>query len=198
MSKMSYCSLAEAWGDSYENENQNEQNSTDMISYSGGTQFNSELTPQYSKNSEIIKQENTETAPSFTENKYKNDLFKGESFLCSDNSMSFFDNQEKKGSNCFKSNSEDNSENNSENNILSDALVKYSNKEDLFNEFIKFMEYKNSINNNQETPIIESFNNLKALNNDNSYVDLLILILFGIIMIFIMDSFVRLGRSKRE
>ena len=60
------------------------------------------------------------------------------------------------------------------------------------------MEYKNSINNNQETPIIESFNNLKALNNDNSYVDLLILILFGIIMIFIMDSFVRLGRSKRE
>ena len=76
--------------------NQNEQNSTDMISYSGGTQFNSELTPQYSKNSEIIKQENTETAPSFTENKYKNDLFKGESFLCSDNSMSFFDNQEKK------------------------------------------------------------------------------------------------------
>ena len=194
MSKMSYCSLAEAWGESYENENQNEQNSTDMISYSGGTQFNSELTPQYSKNSEIIKQENTATAPSFTENKYKNDLFKGESFLCSDNSMSFFDNQEKKGSNCFKNNSE----NNSENNILSDALVKYSNKEDLFNEFIKFMEYKNSINNNQETPIIESFNNLKALNNDNSYVDLLILILFGIIMIFIMDSFVRLGRSKRE
>ena len=57
--------------------------------------------------------------------------------------MSFFDNQEKKGSNCFKNNSE----NNSENNILSDALVKYSNKEDLFNEFIKFMEYKNSINN---------------------------------------------------
>ena len=194
MSKMSYCSLAEAWGDSYENENQNDQNSTDMISYSGGTQFNSELTPQYSKNSEIIKQENTETAPSFTENKYKNDLFKGESFLCSDNSMSFFDNQEKKGSNCFKNNTE----NNTENNILSDALVKYSNKEDLFKEFIKFIEYKNSINNNQKTPIIESFNNLKALNNDNSYVDLLILILFGIIMIFIMDSFVRLGRSKRE
>ena len=51
--------------------------------------------------------------------------------------------------------------------------------------------------------IKESFTNIenfdiKSIKNDNSYVDLMILILFGIIMIFIMDSFVRLGKNMKD
>ena len=60
---------------------------------------------------------------------------------------------------------------------------------------MKFLEQKN---NNNHASIQENFNTIKSINNDNSYIDLLILILFGIVIIFIMDSFVRLGKNMKN
>lgn len=47
-------------------------------------------------------------------------------------------------------------------------------------------------------PNIESFSNLITKNIDDSYLDILGLILIGIFVIFILDCFVKLGRNFRK
>ena len=54
-------------------------------------------------------------------------------------------------------------------------------KDELWNEFRKFMVH---INKNKQEDTIESFSNMNTTNN--SYVDLVIIVLFGIILIFII------------
>ena len=182
MSKVSYCSLDVAWGDCYQ-----KKNDEDAVSYSGGIQHSNDLISYHSKNKNVIQDNNNTQPPHFTENKYKNDLFQGESFLKDDSQFAHVPEQHST----------------EQKNTTTDIVphnrgcsLATMDREKLFDEFMKFIEYKKTGNIYNDN--IESFANLKAIgNNDNSYVDLVILILFGIIMIFIMDSFVRLGRNSR-
>lgn len=187
MSKVSYCSLDEAWGDSYK-KNDEGPIGDNTVSYSGGSQFSNDLISHHSKDKNVIQDNNNTQSPQFTENKYKNDLFQGESFLRDDSQFAHVPEQH--------STEQQNTSTDIVHHNRGYSLATMD-REKLFDEFMKFIEYKKtgSIYNND----IESFTNLKALgNNDNSYVDLVILILFGIIMIFIMDSFVRLGRNSKS
>jgi hypothetical protein len=165
---MSYCSLEEAWGDNYTQTKSN----TD-ISYSGGTQQSDELIPQYMKNENTISQniENTQQLMPI-HNTDRESIHKNLNVTGNpSNSM---------------------------------VALNDINKEQLWEEFIKFIQTKNIQQMDTSHPNIkESFTNIenfdiKSIKNDNSYVDLMILILFGIIMIFIMDSFVRLGKNMKD
>lgn len=182
MSKVSYCSLDEAWGDCYQKKNDEGPIGDQAVSYSGGSQYSNDLISHHSKDKNVIQDNNNTQPPQFTENKYKNDLFQGESFLKDDSQFAHVPEQQNISTEIVPHNR--------------GCSLATMDREKLFDEFMKFIEYKKtgSIYND-----IESFTNLKALgNNDNSYVDLVILILFGIIMIFIMDSFVRLGRNSKS
>ena len=166
---MSYCSLEEAWGDNYTIDNNKNENN---VSYSGGNQYSDELIPQYIKDSNTIQQKNDNENHDFSlvnQNINKN--------ILTDNM---------------------NIQSNPSNSLITLNDV---NKDKLWNEFIKFLQTKNIQNVNQNNNIKEEFSNIENFDlkqANNSYVDLIILILFGIIMIFIMDSFVRLGKNTRD
>jgi hypothetical protein len=157
-----YCSLEEAWGESFKPP----ENDT-TVSYCGGNQTGSELHPMFNNNNETISQDTPEHVNNYElpSNASFNNIMPVESVQ-------------------------------SNNNVGSTALVRTEdvNKEQLWNEFMKFLENKKNNNNSVQ----ENFSNIKSMNNDNSYVDLLILILFGIVIIFIMDSFVRLGKNMKD
>jgi hypothetical protein len=174
---MTYCSLEEAWGQPY---NTNENND---ISYSGGTQSSSDLHPVFHTNNDVIKQ----PAPQQEQNY--------EMPANTDFSNIFNPSNTDNQSNQVNQVNTDNRGNQANN---SNALVRIDdvNKEQLWNEFIKFLEDKK--NNTATNQIQENFSSIKSLHNDNTYVDLLILILFGIVIIFIMDSFVRLGKNMKH
>ena len=148
----------------------NEEENT--VSYSGGNQAGNELHPVFNNNHEKITQ---------------NQPVPNKNFELPSNSM--FDNTFHKDNNS------------NEVNNVSTALVRMEdvNKEELWKEFMKFLEYKKKNNNEIDNiSVQESFSNIKSISNDNSYIDLLILILFGIVIIFIMDSFVRLGKKMKD
>ena len=166
---MSYCSLEEAWGDNYTIDNNKNENN---VSYSRGNQYSDELIPQYIKDSNTIQQKNDNENHDFSlvnQNINKN--------ILTDNM---------------------NIQSNPSNSLITLNDV---NKDKLWNEFMKFLQTKNIQNVNQNNNIKEEFSNIENFDlkqANNSYVDLIILILFGIIMIFIMDSFVRLGKNTRD
>jgi hypothetical protein len=168
---MSYCSLEEAWGETYAktNEDNPEQiKSNKNIDYSGGKQFSNELVPQV-----------------------EHDVY--ENTVASNSNRSNFVENEKK-SDIYMKNKDDY------------AIVPYNmDKEQLWNEFLEYVKQKKEFekqhsNINTNTNIRESFGNTinKKPKYNNSYVDLLILIMFGIIVIFILDSFVRFGRKSKK
>ena len=82
------------------------------------------------------------------------------------------------------------------------AIVPYNmDKEQLWGEFLEYVKQKKEAQQGNKN--VEEFSSFEPRpvesKKDNSYVDLLILIMFGIIAIFILDSFVRFGRkSKRD
>ena len=124
------------------------------------------------KKKSIINQENTETAPSFSENKYKNDLFKGESFLCSDNSISFFDNQEKKqkleeekklNDKIYQEKVDKEHEKNK------DLIINTNNHDEVnYDEFKKEMDMFNGINSSNKASNIENNSESNIENNSES------------------------------
>lgn len=166
---MSYCSLEEAWGDNYTIDNN--ENSDNNVSYSGGSQYSDELIPQYIKDSTTIQQKNENQDFSFVNNNANNNILTNDMNIQNNPTKSLI--------------------------TLNDV-----NKDKLWEEFIKFLQTKNIQNVNQnQNNIKEEFSNIEHFDlkqANNSYVDLIILILFGIIIIFIMDSFVRLGKNTRD
>lgn len=171
MTSISYCSLEEAWGEPLKNEN----NDDNPISYSGGNQAGSELHPIFNSNNERINQNNAEPI-----NNYELPVNNQLTNIAQPSFKSNLVQPQNQGS------------------TVSNALVRLDdvNKDQLWNEFIKFLQEKN--NKNNDVAVQENFSNLKSIGADNSYIDLLILILFGIVIIFIMDSFVRLGKKMKD
>ena len=169
---VSYCSLEEAWGDNYVESKENTPEKVKPnkdVSYSGGTQFSTDLLPQ--THQDVYE----DTIPSNTDMREP-----------------------------------------SQNNKDKYAIVPYNmDKEELWGEFLEYVSRKKEADQQQQQQQqhqlypgnksmgaegFASFNSRPGeLKKDNSYVDLLILIMFGIIIIFILDSFVRFGRkSKRD
>ena len=80
-------------------------------------------------------------------------------------------------------------------------------KEQLWREFMEFVHYKEQMRKHKEE-LFESFSNTlnksdinqqtKPNKSGNSYIDIILLIIFGIIIIFIMDSFVNLGKKSKK
>ena len=172
MTTISYCSLEEAWGEpikSNDNSNNN-SNNDNSFSYSGGQQAGSELHPMFNSN-ETLAQNQPDPVHNYElpSNTPFHNITPGQS----------------------------NTNEVQHKSTVSNALVRLDdvNKDQLWNEFMKFLEEKK---NNNSTSVQENFNTIKSINNDNSYIDLLILILFGIVIIFIMDSFVRLGKNMKN
>ena len=173
---VSYCSLEEAWGENYSEskENSPEQVKPNKdISYSGGKQYSTDLLPQTQQD---VYDDTIPNNSNLRESDQNNNIPK-----------EYLDNKDKY------------------------AMVPYNmDKEELWGEFLEYVKKKNE--NQQQAPSsVEGFAGVGGIiggggggghiesKKDSSYVDLLILIMFGIIVIFILDSFVRFGRkSKRD
>lgn len=168
---VSYCSLQEAWGENYVN--------------------TKEDTPEQVKPNKDIsyaggKQYSTDLLPQTRQDVYEDTIPNNSSMRESDQN----------------NNIPHNSTNDFLNNKDKYAIVPYNmDKEQLWDEFLEYVKRKKETQQNNN---IENFASVGEFNTnkpkkDSSYVDLLILIMFGIIIIFILDSFVRFGRkSKRD
>ncbi len=173
---VSYCSLEEAWGENYVDtkENTPEQVKPNKdISYSGGKQFSTDLLPQTQQ--EVFD----DTIPNNSDMR--------DSHQNNNVPVDYLKNKDKY------------------------AMVPYNmDKEQLWDEFLEYVKRKNE--EQRQNKNVEGFASVAGIiggdrtgsgyvepKKDSSYVDLLIVIMFGIIVIFILDSFVRFGRkSKRD
>lgn len=190
MSKISYCSLEEAWGSSInknqdindkktdKNENKNKINKDydeDINIYKSKTQMDYEsLKEDNEKMKKILDTMNYVERTKIPENnineeynKYRFNSLNKVNGLYEDNKdyKPFHDDLEKKS--------------------LQDRFV------ELENEFRKYKVMMNTRDNNEEETI-ESFSNFEGNNTDIQ--DLIVLIVLGLIIIFIMDNIFKLGK----
>ena len=190
MSKISYCSLEEAWGSSInknqdindkktdKNENKNKNNKDydeDINIYKSKTQMDYEsLKEDNEKMKKILNTMNYVERTKIPENnineeynKYRFNSVNKVNGLYEDSSnyKPFEDELEKKS--------------------LQDRFV------ELENEFRKYKIMMNTRNNSEEESI-ESFSNMENGNTDIQ--DLIVLIVLGLIIIFIMDNIFKLGK----
>ncbi len=175
MGKISYSNLEEVWGKNYNIiNNQNNQNNQNDQNDRNELNKYSEINYNNSKKKKLKKNKNK---------KYeKNQIFNNEN------------NNESKNE----------SENESENEDVDEKYLREE-TEDLFNEFKLYLK-KNKRKLNKEFK--ETFNNndslsekTKEINSNNikfEFIDIFILFIIGIILIIIMDSFVRLGKRMNK
>jgi len=143
MSSLGFISLDELWGENY---NTNSYNEKTGIDYTGGNNFQTELTPVMNNNENMMLTEN-----------------KGEEY------GSVPENQEKQS----KITKEEKSD-------LKDILTK-------IDERIRKLE---GIFLKREKQIVEGFSN-----RNGNYFDLLILVGLGILIIYVLDSVMKMGKK---
>lgn len=192
MSKISYCSLEEAWGpsinknvekDKDNNTKKNEENKKDyeeINSFKSKSQNDYELLKEDNENMKKIlntmnlieRNKSPENNINEDYNKYRfNPINKVNSLYGDDKNdyKPFQDDIEKKS--------------------LQDKFI------ELENEFRKYKMMMNTRNNINDEETIESFGNLIDSNNDKTDIqDLIVLIVLGLIVIFIMDNIFKLGK----
>lgn len=194
MSKISYCSLEEAWGPSInkniennikntdKNTNKNDESNKDyeeVNSFKSKSQSDFELLKKDNENMKKIlntmnfveRNKSPENNINEDYNKYRFNPINKVNSLYNDNEKEykpFNDDIEKKS--------------------LQDKFV------ELENEFRKYKMMMNTKNNLEEESI-ENFGNLLDSNNDKTDIqDLIVLIVLGLIVIFIMDNIFKLGK----
>lgn len=144
MSSLGFISLDELWGENYNTDN---YNSKTGIDYTGGNNFQTELTPIMNNNENMM----------LTENK------------CEEYGL-VPKNQEKKSEKTEQEKSD-----------LKDILTK-------IDERIKKLE---EIFLKREKKMVEGFSN-----RSGNYFDLLILVGLGILIIYVLDSVMKMGKNK--
>ena len=192
MSKISYCSLEEAWGpsisknvekDKDNNTKKKEENKKDyeeINSFKSKSQNDYELLKEDNENMKKIlntmnlieRNKSPENNINEDYNKYRfNPINKVNSLYSTDKNdyKPFQDDIEKKS--------------------LQDKFI------ELENEFRKYKMMMNTRNNTGDEETIESFGNLIDSNSDKTDIqDLIVLIVLGLIVIFIMDNIFKLGK----
>ena len=191
MSRISYCSLEEAWGNS---SSINKQNDDDI--------------PQKTKNNERIFNNKYETL----EDKSREDR---ETVIQTMNSI---ERNNKNSNEHFynQNNIEYNSYRNNQNNIVkkNDYDTKYTPFDEsmekkkiqdklifLENELRKYRQYmENQTKREMDESAIEYFDNQSSSNNspkkkNSDLFDLIVLVMIGLLLIFVMDSIFKLGKS---
>ena len=143
MSSLGFISLDELWGEDY---NENNYNNNTGIDYTGGNNFQTELTPIMNNNENMM----------LTENK-------------SEEYSQVPENQEKKSEKIEQEKSD-----------LKDILTK-------IDERIKKLE---QIFLKREKKMVEGFSN-----RNGNYFDLLILVGLGILIIYVLDSVMKMGKK---
>lgn len=187
MSKISYCSLEEAWGNSI-NKNQDIDNkNTDKKEKT--KDYDEEINSYRSKSQmeyESLKEDNEKmkkilNTMNFVErNKTPENNINEEYNKYRFNSVNKV-NGLHQDSNNYKPFEED-----IEKKSLQDRFV------ELENEFRRYKMMMNTRNSNSEEESIESFSNFEGNNTDIQ--DLIVLIVLGLIIIFIMDNIFKLGK----
>ena len=191
MSKISYCSLEEAWGPNIIKNNEKNNNNTkkndenkkdyeEINSFKSKSQNDYELLKEDNENMKKIlntmnlieRNKSPENNINEDYNKYRfNPINKVNSLYSTDKNdyKPFQDDIEKKS--------------------LQDKFI------ELENEFRKYKMMMNTRNNINDEETIESFGNLIDSNNDKTDIqDLIVLIVLGLIVIFIMDNIFKLGK----
>jgi len=194
MSKISYCSLEEAWGPSInknqdkEDKNQEKVQETRKIQdkdYEETTSFKSKTQLDY----ENLKKDNEDMKKMLNTMNYIERNKAPENNINEDYNKYRFNPINKV--NGLYENTKDYTpfQNDIEKKSLQDKFV------ELENEFRKYKMFMNSKNNNSESEeSIESFSNFNNDNNKTDIQDLIVLIVLGLIIIFIMDNIFKLGK----
>ena len=204
---MSYCSLEEAWGDSYSKNNN--ENINDNITNNSN---NSNNDVKGIQNNRITNRDKYETLNQKSENERKNVITNMNKIernnVSENNSIVEYDK--------YRFNSENKVNNNNyekdytpfqeslEKKYLKDKLIFLENEFKKYKDLIEKAESNKNYNNNR----IENFSNNEVndenmevknkkeySNNNNDFVDLIILIIIGLIIIFVMNSIFNIGKS---
>ena len=175
MSKISYCSLEEAWGDSYKKTNDNSNNNNISNNTINTNNISNKIVEKIERDSVIKNINNIEKNNSITEyNKYRinpnNNVVENN---YSKEYTPFNESIEKK--------------------YLQDKL------NFLENEFRKYKDlFEENENKNDNINNIDNFSNqniYETSNKKNDLIDLFLLIIIGLILIFVMNSIFTIGKS---
>jgi hypothetical protein len=189
MSKISYCSLEEAWGDSYKtNKNEkNDKNNKKNIENNKIYQMNKY--DHLNDNSEIERKEIIKNMNSIERNNSdKNNI--------ENNSIVEYEKYRFNPINKVNNNNYEQTytpfNDSIEKKYLQDKL------NFLENEFRKYKNYIENDNYNYKNNNIENFSNNDGENKNNKsndIIDLILLIIIGLIVIFVMNSIFNIGKS---
>lgn len=187
MSKISYCSLEEAWGNSI-NKNQDIDNkNTDKKEKT--RDYDEEINSYKSKSQmdyESLKEDNEKMKKILNTMNYVERNKTPENNINEEYNKYRFNSVNKVNGLYQDSNNYKPFEEDLERKSLQDRFV------ELENEFRKYKMMMNTRNNNSEEESIESFSNFEGNNTDIQ--DLIVLIVLGLIIIFIMDNIFKLGK----
>ena len=189
MSKISYSSLEEVWGNSFNNVNDSSANVNDNINnMNKNINTNNELNiNKLEENKKLL--ENDKRQNEQTEKVLK-DMNNVERNKIPENNINDDYNKYR-----FNPVNQVNSlyEDNKEYSPFKDDLDKKFLQDKLIQLENDFRKYKTLINSND---VVESFENNQNENNDgnNEILDLIVLIIIGLIVIFVMDSVFKIGK----
>lgn len=187
MSKISYCSLEEAWGNSI-NKNQDIDNkNTDKKEKT--KDYDEEINSYRSKSQmeyESLKEDNEKMKKILNTMNFVERNKTPENNINEEYNKYRFNSVNKVNGLYQDSNNYKPFEEDLEKKSLQDRFV------ELENEFRRYKMMMNTRSNNSEEESIESFSNFEGNNTDIQ--DLIVLIVLGLIIIFIMDNIFKLGK----
>jgi hypothetical protein len=187
MSKISYCSLEEAWGNSI-NKNQDIDNKN-TEKKEKPKDYDEEVNSYKSKSQmdyEYLKEDNEKMKKILNTMNFVERNKTPENNINDEYNKYRFNSVNKVNGLYQDSNNYKPFENDLEKKSLQDRFV------ELENEFRKYRMMMNTRNDNNEEESIESFSNIEGNNTDIQ--DLIVLIVLGLIIIFIMDNIFKLGK----
>jgi hypothetical protein len=210
MSKISYCSLEEAWGQSctINNKNNNEMTIDQKID----KKQNLNIDSSYINENQQINKKNIENNKLYTRNRYNylenNGDEQRKEIINNMNNIERNNNIENNSIIEYQKyrfnpiNKVNNNNNETEYSPFNESIEKKYLQDKLNfleNEFRKYKNYfENEKNNNN---YIENFSNKTENDNENTYnrsndiIDLILLIIIGLIVIFVMNSIFNIGKS---
>ena len=192
MSKISYCSLEEAWGPSVnknlENKNKSEHNNSEKNKNNKDFEEINTLDSKVKDDYEILKKDNEDLKKMLNTMNYIERNKSPENNINENYNKYRFNPINKVNSLYSRGDDYKPFEDDIEKKSLQDRFIA------LENEFRKYKTLMNTRNQSSDEESIEGFNNMNNDENNTDIQDLIVLIVLGLIVIFIMDNIFKLGK----
>ena len=215
MSKISYCSLEEAWGDSYVKDN-NKDNNKNIYVNNNDSSNNDSIKSHNSVNDTRLNYLDEKSIKNVQNNRISNrdryEILNKKSDIERDNVIKNMNNIERNTTtennqlveyNKFRFNSSNNVEDNNykqDYSPFNESIEKKYLKDKLIFLENELKKYKYLIDKSESNDYIENFSNennnsVQNQNHGSDIIDLILLIIIGLIIIFVLNSIFNIGKS---